>query len=285
VNDPEVSVFINYRLVGSGKAARADLYPGTYRVYVQRRSTPGRMRTVQVSRGVVAELRIDWEFDSILHTSSKWTGGRFRTHGDRANRIAYVAKRIASELDAPLVVVFEFGQFRGQPVVTGTVYDGATGAMVRSGNVALAPDPSVNALGAFGRFLDSGAMEAELAAVIADGDHDDNQPQPREGGRRGLPRWVPWTGVAVGTAAVVGVGVLLWLDGRCGHDAFHDGPEACFTTYDTAMEGWLAVGAGVVLVGSAVTYRLVWGQPEPARHQIGVAPTRSGALFVVVSSF
>ncbi|HZL16336.1 MAG TPA: hypothetical protein VFG23_01195 [Polyangia bacterium] len=88
-----------------------------------------------------------------------------------------------------------------------------------------------------------------------------------DGGRE-TPRWRRWTGIGlIGVGAAALVTGIVWLDinnkGTCSAPA----GAICEHLYDTSLQGWIALGAGVAL-GATGTVLEVW---KGQRQEVGVA--------------
>jgi hypothetical protein len=94
------------------------------------------------------------------------------------------------------------------------------------------------------------------------------------------PRWAAWTGTAlVGAGVAAAAAGIVWLaiDGNGTCDPAPAG--ACQRRYDTSLQGWLAVGAGAVLVGAGVGI-LVWrGHHERLSLRLGPSSFAAAATF------
>jgi hypothetical protein len=94
------------------------------------------------------------------------------------------------------------------------------------------------------------------------------------------PRWIPWTGTAlVGTGVAAGALGIAWLaingNGTC--DPAPGG--TCQRNYDTRLQGWLAVGAGAVLVGAGVGILFWRGHHERISLRLGPSSFAAAATF------
>ena len=151
-------IFVNGELRGMGRAALADLIPGTYRVFIQVPGTAGRQYEAEVRAGESTKLDINWEIDSTLLVSNPWVGFVFSDEGERAQEASY-AGALARRWDSDTIVVVGTTRRGDQLSVIATLYR-AAGGVVRRARVA--PRGGDAGLRALGRFIADGTPSDEL---------------------------------------------------------------------------------------------------------------------------
>ena len=68
VDDDRTVVFLNERYAGVGDVVISDLYPGSYRVFLQQGDQFGRVHDVVVEPGVKSTVSLSWQLDAALRT-------------------------------------------------------------------------------------------------------------------------------------------------------------------------------------------------------------------------
>jgi hypothetical protein len=263
---PGCMVFVNERFIGLTPAKAVDLYPGRYRVYVQRPQSTGRVHFATI-RGGDHQLTVDAQLDQVLRTT-ELVGLEFADTAARERGEVPFANAVGNLLGASGVVLVGVQTHEGHGSLVGTLVSTSTGLVVRSGLLSLDPAaPSEEAIAKLGQFLVAGkrdsavVVKAESAAQPtgaagagsgrssterAGGAGEANGGRTEEGGRGGgVARVFKWVTLGVGLA-VVGAGVpLLVLDGKKTCDA----PEGvlCPERYKT-----LGGGVGLVATGGAL---------------------------------
>ena len=261
VGRPGCMVFVNERFVGLSPARVVDLYPGQYRVYVQRAGQGGRIHTVSVEGGNHQQT-LSFDLDRVLR-SRPYVGLMYDSAAVRQAKEVRDAAMVARKLEAPLALVLGFHQHMGRRALQGTVVSADTGRVVRSGLVALEPAaPSAQSLQALGQFLVEGIASTDVfvryrekvTPPIVKQDQGD-----QGGGLFSAPvlRWV-FLGLAVGCA---GAGVpLLAMHGQTSCDQ-----AACPEEYDTLAGGvTLVAAAAVAAAASGVMFYLAARREAPA---------------------
>lgn len=203
VDDSEVVVFLNERYEAVGTAARKVL-PGTYRVYTQKGTIAGRMRTVEVAAGQEARVFVSWKFDTALRTGSEFAGFIFSAADDRQKYEATYAIAVARALEAPRIVVLTIDVYQGRQALIGQVLPVDGGRPSRMAVLALEPvDPGDDQVRGLARFLAGGqAVPGLILPTDSGGSHE-----PREAWY--ADRW-GWGITAAGfVVAGVGAGFLI----------------------------------------------------------------------------
>jgi hypothetical protein len=272
-------VFINERFLNTGGAARADLLPGEYRVFVQVGKQLSRVHRVSVTANEEATITIDAEFDALVHSSPKWTGFQFDGPAGREKLESIYSAAFANAINARGVVVVGIDTVRGKPAIVGSLVSLMNGREIRRGSINLDPDPSVDKLRALGRFIagDNAApgIDIQLAGDINSvpkGDGRGVQIGDISKKSDSTGPWGGWKWLTGGAGlGALGVGAyLLSVDGNC-----TDGP--CTHQRETSLPGWATIGGGVALAGLSV-YLFIRGSGESAqRSATFVVPARGGA--------
>jgi len=258
-------VFLNERFVGLSPVKAVDLYPGRYRVFVQRPREPGRIHLANVNGGD-HQITIDFELDRLLKTEP-FVGLSFKSRQAQTQGEPRYAAALARALDAPMAIVLGFRRYRGRRVIEGTAISADTG-VIRSGMVALEPAaPSPDTLKALGLFLVSG--KPGIGIIVGDGPGGAppaGAPDDSGGGffSAKVFKWIT-LGIAV---AGLGAGIaLIAIDGRGNCDVAQGG--LCPESYQTMTPGIiLTVAGGAAAVGSGVLFYL----DARGSKKVGVLP-------------
>jgi len=260
-------VFVNERFVGLSPTKVVDLYPGRYRVYVQRPQQPGRIHLATVNGGD-HQISVDFGLDLVLRTEP-FVGLQF---GDREARGADETRHaaaVARALDAPMAILMGFRRHQGRRMIQGAAVSADTGRVIRSAMVALEPAaPAPQTLKALGLFLVSG----KPAAGIIVGSGAGVVPPPRsdqgEGTRFFSARVFKWITLGVAVSALA-VGIpLIAIDGGGTCDAPAGG--LCPESYNTLTPGViLTVAGGLAAGGSGV---LFWLDASEADRSASLVP-------------
>jgi hypothetical protein len=262
-------VFLNERYVGLSPAKVVDLYPGQYRVYVQRPRERGRIHRAKVEGGE-HRVSVDFELDRRLQTE-RYVGLQYESRQEMERNEAKHAARVARALEAPTVVVVGVRRYQGRRTLQGTTVSADTGRVIRSGLVVLEPAaPSPDTLKALGQFLlagkrgsgvivraEKGGRDPSLSSTASPGDHRD-----RHGAGFFSARVFKWITLGLAVAGLASGITLLALDGRGTCDAAPGG--LCLERYETKAPGIVltaAGGAAAVAAGVLFYLDLRGGQP------------------------
>ena len=267
-------VFVNERYVGLSPTRVPDLYPGRYRVYIQRPQQRGRLHSVTVD-GNDAALDVDFQLDRVLRTR-EFVGFRFPDVKTMEREEVAHAASVARAVDAPLALVVGFRQHQGRRVLMGMVVSKDTARPVRTGMVALEPAaPSAATLRRLGEFL---LLGKEGNGLIMPGE---TQPVvPAAGGGTSAITVLKWVGLGL-SIATLAAGITLWaLDGHGTCDASLPG-DRCKESYNTLAPGIGLTATGAALaVGTGVLFWLDARAPRKERSALTVSPAvaRGGGL-------
>jgi hypothetical protein len=265
-------VFLNERFVGLSPAKVVDLYPGRYRVYVQRPREPGRIHLANVNGGD-HQITVDFELDRVLKTEP-FVGLSFKSRKAQTEGEPRYASALARALEAPMAIVLGFRRYQGRRVIEGTAISADTGRVIRSGMVALEPAaPSPDTLKALGLFLTSGKP---ATGIIVGGAGAAPLPGPPDdsGGffSAKVFKWIT-LGVAV---AGLGTGIaLIAIDGSGSCDVPEGG--LCPESYQTMTPGIiLTVAGGAAAIGSGVLFYLDARRSKKAAVVPWLGPRHAG---------
>jgi hypothetical protein len=262
-----------------------DLYPGMYRVYVQRPQKRGRIHVVNVD-GNDSQISIDFELDRVLATEP-YVGLRY---GDTTTMIKSEVKHAASvarALDAPMALVLGFRKYQGRRTLQGTAISSDTGRVIRSGMVALEPAaPSPSTLKALGQFLVAGK---EDSGIIIRTDHVQGLTGMEPGSSDSSHAWgsgffsarvFKWITLGVAVASLATGITFIALDGR----GTCDGAEGalCPEKYETLPLGIaLTAAGGAATITSGVLFYFDSSGQGTSSSSVTVAPmglTRGAGL-------
>ncbi len=270
-------IYVNERLVEMGRSLELGLFPGEHRVVARIGNEVSRAHRVHVVAGGVHRLTIDPAFDRAVHTGPDWTGFRFASEADRDRDELRHGAAFATAIDAEQVIVVGIDVVRGRRMIRGALVNKVNGRDFRNGSIPLDAGPSDEQRRNLARFLNGGPATPDIivgepASPGGPGGSERRGPAP-------APRGSAWKWVTGGAAIAAGAlgGVLLAYDGRCAKDV--DTGVPCPNHYDTAAQGWLAVGGAAALAG--VTAYLVVTERRAgraARRTAYVAPTAGGAI-------
>jgi hypothetical protein len=155
-------IFVDGELRGIGKAALADLIPGTYRVFINVPGTSGRQYEVEVRASADSRLDVDWQIDANLLVSSQWVGFVFASETERGKEASY-ASALARRWGSDSIVVVGTTRLQGRSAVIATLYR-ASGEVARSALVVTGGGDDAR-LRSLGRFIADGTPSDELARV------------------------------------------------------------------------------------------------------------------------
>jgi hypothetical protein len=155
-------IFVDGELRGMGKAALADLIPGTYRVFVEVPGTSGRQYEVEVRANADRRLDVDWQVDGSLLVSSQWVGFVFASETERGKEASY-AGALARRWGGDRIVVVGTTRLQGRSAVIATLYR-ASGEVARSALVVTGGSDDAR-LRSLARFIADGTPSDELARV------------------------------------------------------------------------------------------------------------------------
>jgi hypothetical protein len=155
-------IFVDGELRGMGKAALADLIPGTYRVFIAVPGTSGRQYEIEVRASADSRLDVDWQVDARLLVSSQWVGFVFASEAERIKEASY-AGALAHRWGSDRIVVVGTTQLQGRSAVIATLYL-ASGEVARSALVVTGGNDDAR-LRSLARFIADGTPSDELAGV------------------------------------------------------------------------------------------------------------------------
>jgi hypothetical protein len=256
------SVFVNERYVGLSPVRVAGLYPGRYRIYLQRGQELGRVSHVRLS-GVDRLVQIHFGLDTALRTDAA-PSLRFTDAAAQRRHEAPYAAAVGKALEAPSVLLLGVRRHQGRKALYGATVSAATGAVARAAMVLLEPAPAPPAMQALGRYLIAGE-EGAAVIVLAD---DRGQARPPRPGFFSA-RVFKWIALGAAVAALASGITLVVLHGRgtCGE------PGTCPDRYNTLVAGaTLTAAGGAAAVTSGVLFYLDARRPR-AEHAVRLAPS------------
>jgi hypothetical protein len=278
------AIFINERFAKVGEVNRADLIPGTYRIFAQLGKDYGRVYSVEVKAGAKTELVLDPGFERLVVTSPEWTGLSFRDRAEREQHEVEMAARFGAALGAIGVVVVGTDVRNQRTIVYGALINATTGKEIRRGSVVIDNLPPPERLRALARFLTGDQAEAgiDVHAVTeptaASASPADRAAAPTLSAAK--PRWGGWKWIATGGAAAgLGGGIALFvLDGNCATQP--PNMQVCRDLYHTKPESYVSLGVGAAFAAVATWLWLSDGGAERSRKTttLWIAPTHGGAF-------
>ena len=270
-NDPTAVIFVNESFRAVARASLS-LTPGTYRVYVQRGKTVGRVYDVAIEPNRTHRLAVDLDLDESLHTGTRWSGLVLPPGPDRTAQAIDDAARLGRAAGTDRVILLGIDDQGGRKQLVGTVVAMTGRDLRRQASLSLTPVPSIEARAALGRFLAGEDPTHEIDVSIEDG-----QPfaaaAPERTGHSTAWKWLAGGGAVA--AAATGV-VLIGLDGGCRNQSRTPGAP-CPRLWNTAAAGWASVGVAAAL-GATAGY-LFWRdahQREASRIDVAVVPSGGG---------
>ena len=283
LDDDRTVVFVNEHYVNAGDARIRDLYPGTYRLFLQQGNRYGRVHDVVVEAGTTTSVSLSWQLDAVLHTDGA-AALLFDDEAARRDLEARFAIRVARSLGAPSVVVLGIRENRGRRSVVGAFYAADSMRPLRSGAVAVEPVvPGVDRFEALARLL---AGEDEAAALVSPLADDGARRAPvasasrddRDGGDRPFKVW-KWVTLGAGLGALAGGATLIALDNAGGaRDRYER---------DTSTAGIVTASAGALLTGVGIYFffRDSSDREESGPEGASLVPLDRGAALVVSGRF
>jgi len=255
-------VFVNERYVGLSPTKVVDMYPGRYRVYVQRQELIGRVHLATVD-GNDHQLSLDFGLDRVLRTE-RYVGFGFANQADLDREEVRYAAVVARAVGAPLTLLMGLRQHQGRKALTGTVVSADTGRIVRSGLVALEPAaPAPAILRSLGQFLVEGKQGAGVVVRSSDGSGGAPASLDPAGAGAGADAaggtssWIgptKWVALGVAVAALAAGITLIALDGSGTCDTAAG--DRCKDRYETLAPGvaLTATGGAAALTAGLLFY-------------------------------
>ncbi len=283
LDDDNTVVFVNERYVNAGDVRIRDLYPGTYRLFLQQGNRFGRVHDVVVEAGTTTSVSLSWQLDAVLHTEGA-AALVFDDEAARRDLEARFAVRLARALGAPSVVVLGIRMNRGRRSVVGAFYAADSMRPLRSGAVAVEPVvPGVDRFEALARLL---AGEDEAAALVSPLADDGARRAPISAGRddrdagggsRPFRVW-KWVTLGAGLGAVAGGATLIVLDNAGGgRDRYQR---------DTSTAGIVTASAGALVTGLGIYFFVRdSGDQDQGPEGASLVPLDRGAALVVSGRF
>jgi len=291
LDDDRTVVFVDERYASMGDIVVRDLYPGTYRVFLQQGSRFGRVHEVVVEPGMTTTVSLSWQLDAALLTDGP-AALAFDDEAARRELEARFAVRVARALGAPSVVLVGIRMNRGRRSVVGAFYAADSTRPLRSGAVAVEPvAPAAERFQALARLLAGDDEAASLVVPLV----DDGEPavvesrgrrarsrgpvedRDQDGGDRPFRTW-KWLAVGSGLVAIAGGATLVAID--------NSGGARDPNTRETAAAGYATAAGGAILTGLGITFFILDGRDRGgAAHSASLVPLDRGAALVVSGRF
>ncbi len=284
----ECLVFLNERYVGLSPLRLQGLYPGDYRVYLQRPGAQGRVHPAKVIPRGHRRLSFNFLLDRVLRSKS-YAGFRFASPREKAALEQPLALQIAAALKADQIMLFDFDRLRGRRILRGRLILAPSGRVTRAALVFLEPTPpapsTLKGLGSLLAEGKGGAAEGvhllrhELSSRDTTGDQ----------GRREAPgffsaRVFRWIMLGVGIAGLGAGAPLLALHGQGTCDAAAG--VRCPDNYDTLAPGIILTGVGALSACASALffyYAAQHGTPERSHVLLPWGTMGGGGLVGIVS--
>ena len=136
-DDPTAVIFLDERYVGVGDITLPDLWPGSYRVYVQRGKTEGRVHTVEVAPAKESVLEVQARLDTAVRIVGEVVALVFASTAARDAEAHDRARELAATLEAAQVITIGPDLREGKPVIVGALIDPLRAAPVRRASIAV----------------------------------------------------------------------------------------------------------------------------------------------------
>ncbi len=282
--DDGLMVFVNERFVGLGEITLADIFPGPYRIYVQKGERRGRLHRVEVRPGGSSSIVIRWSLDGALRRDGSCVGFQYENEREREAHEAMNAVEVARAVNASAVAIVGIREQKGRRAVVGTVVSMETGKSVRSAAMSVEPiPPSAEKIRALGRFLAGDEEAAKLFAEMRLGE------QHAAAQRDTSPAWyadtLGWTLVG-GGLVVAGIGGGLLVNASGLEDDAKVEPDQeerdrlRATASDRRKFGAVLGVAGAVTLAAGIVKLAI--HPKRIRHKTEELAVRLGVGSIVV---
>lgn len=253
-------VFLNERYVGMSPITVQDLYPGSYRVYLQRPDQRGRVHLVQLF-GKDRDLSLDMRLDKVLDTKGRVSLVYADEAGRKAQQIAH-ASTLARRMNAARVILLEQLVLEGERALGATLVEAAKGTTLRSARVSLLPAGEAPArVARLARFISTGKAgeDLEIHGGALPAQASASSPSTSAFG------WLKWVSLGVAVAGVAAGATLMFFDGRKVECGLPD-DKLCPETYDTLAGGAALTAVGATAAAAAgVFFYLDSGNAEDTR--------------------
>ena len=275
-----IIVFVDEKYQNVGDVTKPDLFPGEYRVYVQRGTEEGREYLADVQPGRDTIVDVDWDFDAALHTSPGWTGFVFADAKSRAAHEGEYAARFARLIGAQSAVTVGVDAINGRPAVVGLAF--RNNSEVRA-SITADSDPPVELLRGLGTWLGGGDAVPGLQVYDRSGAAVATKASAEPPPRSELWGGYKWIAGAASLGAI-GTGVTwITIDGRC--VGFVTMP--CASLYHTRPQGYATLGVGAVAAGVSVYLFIREHRHHSASRTpvVDIEPLPGGAFAAVAWTF
>ena len=270
----ECLVFLNERYVGLSPVRLEGLFPGDYRVYLQRPGAQGRVHGARVPPRGRRRLSFNFLLDRTLR-SSAFAGLRFADAQEKAAHEIPLALKVAAALDADQIMLFEFDRLHGRRVLRGRLILAPSGSVARAALVFFDPrPPAPAALKSLGLLLTKGRVDPAEGLLVLRRDpspHGLAAGQPPGAGpglfSAHVLRWIMLGAAVVGLGAGVPL-LALHGQGTCGSA---EGVR-CEHNYDTIAPGIALTSVGALSLAPPPCSSIMLPGPGPQRDQRCCSP-------------
>src|SRR5262249_54568055 len=128
------------RFVGKGPVVAADAIAGEYRVIVTQGALVSRAHLVTVKPNVDVDVAIDPSFDAAVR-SGAWVGFELATAAERNEHEGGYAAHLANAVGTTSVIVIGIDEFKGRPMIVGSLVNLQTGQAIQDAMVPLDAEP------------------------------------------------------------------------------------------------------------------------------------------------
>lgn len=269
VDDDNVVIFINERFAGVGTFRSDALVPGLYRIYLQKGSQPGRVRTVEVAPGKTTDVKLSWELDAALRTND-FAGFVFSNEAARSRLEMDAAVQLAQRIESAGVVLVGIRNVAGRRSIVGKVINLSGKRVERTASLVIDPPVGAEQIRGLARYLAGETPIPELVLPEAPSPSVETQDVRDEPEIPSRPfRIWKWVAPSVGLA-LVGLGAH-WISV---HGDSQYGPEGNLLPQrrNTLGQGIAVASIGAVLVGAGI-YLWVRDARDQARVRAIVGPS------------
>jgi len=268
IDSPNVMVFVDGQMRGTGRADLAGMVPGQHAIYLQEpgRGYTGRRFEINVSANQDSIVNVAWDAHAAFWATAEFTGLTYATDAERKEKLAVHAAEVASWGPSGVVAVVERVEAEGRPSLRGTLY-GSNRDQYGSQTVELsASEPDVSARELARRLMKSSPTPPQ---------QEEARDAPASSAER--PSYsLPAFAVGAGLAAIVGGAAV-----QMRKEPPDSGPQPKHLISSPGLS--LQIGGG--LVTSAGLYFLLRGH-EDARAPSGLSKglVFAGALVMAGST-
>ena len=263
---PGCSLFLNERYVGISPITVNGLYPGSYRLFLQRPGQRGRVHMVQLF-GKDLSLELDLDLDRALDTAGR-VSLVYADHETRERWQVRHAATLARRMGAARVILLEQEELDGNPALGATLVSAGEGTALRAARISLAPSKEApSRVTRLARFISTGeatdGLEVHMGLAAM-------EQESGSGSGRGAFGWLRWVSLGVAVAGLAAGIPLIMVDGQKTCDT----PEGvlCPEYMDTLAGGAALTAVGGAAAVAAGVFFYLHARAEAPAEQISVAP-------------